>query len=312
MNLQKDVLLKNYSNYKIGGSAKFFVEISSVNELKEALQFARPLVQDKIIILGGGTKVLISDEGFDGLVIFNKLGGILRLRSGQVSVGSGVLMKDLLNYCIENSLSGLEWAGGLPGTIGGAVRGNAGSFKGEIKDSVIEVESLDLKTLEEETRNNEDCQFTYRSSIFKSGVGNAEFITKITLSLAPGNKEKIKEEIQQKIDYRNIHQPLDFPSIGSTFKNIPLTSLSKELQKELLEIVKNDPFPVIPATKLLALCGLKGRRVGGAMISEKHPNFILNIENATANDVKKLIEIAKQTVLEKYKLNLEEEIIYLD
>jgi UDP-N-acetylmuramate dehydrogenase len=105
---------------------------------------------------------------------------------------------------------------------------------------------------------------------------------------------------------------LDFPSIGSTFKNIPLASLSGEMQKEFLEIVKNDPFPVIPATKLLALCGLKGRRVGGAIISEKHPNFILNIDNATAGDVKALIEIAKQAVREKYKLTLEEEIIYLN
>jgi UDP-N-acetylmuramate dehydrogenase len=311
MNFQEKVLLKNYSNYKIGGFAKFFIEVSSADELKEALMLAKSQGINKIAILGGGTKVLINDEGFAGLVIYNNIKGIER-EGNNLKLGSGVLIKNLLNYCIENSLSGLEWAGGLPGTIGGAVRGNAGSFKGETKDSVIEVESLDLKTLTEKIRNKEECQFTYRNSIFKSGVGNTEFITHVILGLTQEDKEKIKEGIQQKIDYRNIHQPLDYPSIGSTFKNIPLSSLSEKLQKEFSAIIKNDPFPIIPATKLLALCGLKGRRVGGAMISEKHPNFILNIDNATAKDVKTLIEIAKQAAREKYNLNLEEEIIYLN
>jgi UDP-N-acetylmuramate dehydrogenase len=309
MNLQKIVSLKDYSNYKIGGPAKLFAEVKSAEELREILK----QVQDdneKIFILGGGTKVLISDEGFDGLIIYNKIAGIER-GGDNLRVGSGALTKDLLEYCLENSLSGLEWAGGLPGTIGGAVRGNAGSFEGETKDSVVEVESLDLKTLGEKTRNNAQCQFGYRNSIFKSGEAPGEFIISVTLKFIRGDKNKIRAAIQQKIAYRNIHQPLDYPSLGSTFKNIPLSSLSQDLQQEFSEIVKNDPFPVIPATKLLALCGLKGRRVGGAMISDKHPNFILNIDNAKAADVKKLIKIAKQTIKERYNIGLEEEIVYL-
>jgi len=307
MNLQKNVLLKNYSNYKIGGSAKLFVEVTSVNELREALS----LNQDqKVYILGGGTKVLISDEGFDGLVIYNKISGIEK-EGEAIRVGSGVLTKDLLKYCVENSLSGLEWAGGLPGTIGGAVRGNAGSFGGETKDSVIKVESLNLKTLEEKSRDNTECQFGYRTSIFKS-QNLSEFITFVTLKLVPGDKDKISQAIQEKIDYRNIHQPLKYPSLGSTFKNIPFSSLSEELQKEFSGIVKNDPFPVILVTKLLALAGLNGRRVGGAEISDMHPNFILNIDNAKAQDVKALIEIAKKAIKDKYNIFLEEEVIYLN
>jgi len=308
MNLQKNVLLKNYSNYKIGGPARLFAEISSVLELKEVLIATR---NEKIFILGGGTNVLISDEGFGGLVIFNKIEGIER-EGNDLKIGSGVLIKDILEYCIENSLSGLEWVGGLPGTIGGAVRGNAGAFKGETKDNVVEVESLDLKTLEEKTRTNNECNFSYRNSIFKSGGGLNEFITHVVLGLALGNKEEIKEKIAQKTDYRNNHHPMDYPNIGSIFKNIPLNSLSNELQKEFAVIVKTDPFPVVPVTKLLALCDLKGRRVGGAMISDKHPNFIINVNNAMASDVKALIEIARQAVKEKYGIFLEEEIAYLD
>lgn len=306
MSFQKKVLLKNYSSYKIGGPAKFFAEAGSVGELEEILRSA----QDDIFVLGEGTNILISDQGFEGLVIHNKIKGIER-KDVNLRVGSGVLVKDFLDCCLKNSLSGFEWAGGLPGTMGGAVRGNAGAFKGETKDSVVKVESLDTKTLSGQTRNNTQCQFAYRNSIFKSGEGVNEFITYVTLRLTSGNKKEIGEKIAQKIDYRNNRHPMDFPSIGSMFKNISLDSLSNELRKEFSAIVKTDPFPLVPVTKLLAFCGLKGRRVGGAMISDKHPNFIINVDNAKSEDVKTLIEIAKQAVKEKYEILLEEEIIYL-
>lgn len=310
MNLQENVLLKNYSNYKIGGPAKLFVEVETMDELKEILDQVQNDRENKIFILGAGTNVLISDKGFDGLVIYNKIQGIEE-DGGNLRVGSGTLMRDILEYCIENSLTGLEWAGGLPGTIGGAVRGNAGAFRGETKDSVVEVESLDLKTLDEKVRNNAECGFGYRDSIFKSGDGIYEFITHVVLSVASGNQKEIKEKVVQKIDYRNNRFPMEYPNIGSTFKNIPLDLLSVKLQKEFAAIVKIDPFPVAPITKILAFCGLKGRRVGGAMISEKHPNFIVNVDDATAEDVAALIEIAKQAVKEKYGLILEEEIVRL-
>lgn len=309
MNLQKNVLLKNYSNYKIGGSARLLAEVETVDELGGLLIATRG---EKILVLGRGTNVLISDKGFDGLVIVNKIEGIEKEGEDCLVVGSGVLVKDLLEYCIENSLSGFEWAGGLPGTIGGAVRGNAGAFKGETKDSVIRVESLDLKTLRKKTRDNQECSFAYRNSIFKSGEGTNEFITHVILEFTLGDQGEIQEKIKQRIDYRNNRHPMDLPSIGSIFKNIPLDFLSNELQKEFAPIVKTDPFPVVPTTKLLALCDLKGRRIGKAMISDKHPNFIVNTGNATEKDVRALIEIAKQTVKKKYGIFLEEEIVYVD
>jgi len=310
MNLQKNVLLKNYSNYKIGGSAKFFVEVRSAEELIETLKYARDN-NEKVFILGGGTNILISDKGFNGLIIYNKIEGIKREGENPI-VGSGVLIKDLLNFCIENSLSGFEWAGGLPGTIAGAIRGNAGAFKGEIKDSVVKVESFDMNTFEKKIRNNSECKFGYRNSIFKTKGAALEFITQVVFKFEIGDKKEIEEKVRQGIDYRNNHHPMEYPSIGSTFKNISLDSLPQDLTKEFAAIVKNDPFPVVLTTKLLALCGLKGRRVGGAMISEKHPNFIVNVDNAKASDVRMLIEMAKQAVKEKYKISLEEEIIYLN
>ncbi|MBF8249414.1 MAG: UDP-N-acetylenolpyruvoylglucosamine reductase [Candidatus Levybacteria bacterium] len=311
MNLQKNVPLKNYSNYKIGGQAQFFVEVGSVDELKEVQLFVKQNQDLQFFILSGGTNVLINDEGFDGLIILNRIKGIER-EGNNLRIGSGTLMRDVLEYCLENSLSGLEWAGGLPGTIAGAVRGNAGAFKGETKNSVLGVESLDIQTANEKIRSNPECQIDYRDSIFKSGDGVYEFITYVILKLTPGDKDEIRRMIVQKIDYRNNRHPMNFPSIGSTFKNIPLNSLSMELQKEFAAFVKTDPFPVVPTTKLLALCGLKGKRMGGAMISEKHPNFIVNVDDAKAADVKLLIEIAKQAVREKYNIILEEEIVYLN
>lgn len=307
--INNNVPLKNYSNYKIGGPAKFFVEVGSTEELKEILR-STAVDNEKIFILGGGTNVLISDKGFDGLVVHNKIEGLER-KGNDVIVGSGVLIKDLLDFCIENSLSGLEWAGGLPGTVGGAIRGNAGAFKGEIKDNIIQVQSLKFEVRTEITRDNEECKFAYRNSVFKSGEGEKEFITFVTIGLRPGNNEEIRKAIQEKIDYRNLKHPMDNPNIGSIFKNIPFDSLSENLKKEFVSIVKADPFPVVPTTKLLALAGLKGRRVGGAMISDKHPNFIVNIDNATAEDVKALIKIAREAIKQKYNIDLEEEIIYL-
>lgn len=318
MDFQENVLLKDYSNYKIGGPARFFVEVEATEELKEVLLSIRELKGLKVFILGGGTNLLISDKGFDGLVIHNKIDGTQEIEGG-LEMGSGLLVKDLLDFCIENSLSGLEWAGGLPGTVAGAVRGNAGAFKGETKDSVVEVRSLDIKTdrssneaFEEKVRTNEDCNFGYRNSIFKSGFGENEFITHVVLQLAKGNQEEIRQNIQQKIDYRNNRHPMDLPNIGSTFKNIPLDSLSENWQKEFAQFVKTDPFPIVPTAKLLALADLKGKRIGDAMISEKHPNFIVNLGNAKAEDVKILIDIAKTTIKEKYGIILEEEIVHLD
>lgn len=313
--LKQNISLKDYSNYRIGGPAAYFLEIKSEADLiygineweKVSKNFSEN--QKKIFILGKGTNILISEKGFDGLIIHNSINGI-KLQNNSLEVGSGALLSEILDFCIQNSLSGMEWAGGLPGTIGGAVRGNAGAFKGETKDSVSEVYSLNLTSLMHENRLNEDCKFDYRTSIFKTKATD-EIILSVELNFKKGNQEHIKKSIQEKIDYRNEKHPMDLPSIGSTFKNIPVESVPKQLLTDFSSFIKNDPFPVVPVAKLLYLCDLKGKRQGDAQISQKHPNFIVNLGNAKSDDVKFLIEFAKKAVFEKFGLNLEEEIMYL-
>ena len=309
--LRQNVSLKDYSNFKIGGQALYFLEVYSKEELIEGLKEWKKISTNpstgKIFILGGGTNILFSDLGLAGLVIKNSIDGI-KASNGVIEVGGGTLVSELLNFCIENCLSGFEWAGGLPGTIGGAVRGNAGAFNGETKDNVLDVEGVDLKTLKTKTRNNKDCNFSYRMSIFKTTAKN-EIITKVKFKFETGEKQKIKNLIQEKIDHRLRRHPLEYPNIGSIFKNVPYVSFSKSLQEELKQYIKNDPFPVIPTAKLNFLAGLSSKRVGDAQLSEKHTNFIVNLGNAKAEDVKKLMQIIKETVKQKFGINLEEEII---
>jgi len=222
-------------------------------------------------------------------------------------------MESMVNVnrkAIEESLSGLEWSGGLPGSIGGAVRGNAGAFGGEMKDSVSKVESVDLTTLEEKIRDNVHCEFGYRTSIFKT-QGTPEFIISVTVSLTLGDKKQIKQATLEKIEYRKAKHPLEYPSAGSVFKNVSLSQIPQQLKEQWKEHIKNDPFPVIPAAVIIALAGLSGIRSGDALLSEKHTNFIVNLGNAKATDVKAVIEIIKKTVREKFGIQLEEEIIYL-
>ena len=314
MTLQRNVSLKEHSNYKIGGNALYFFEVSSIVSLKDGLsEFYREVGGKNkfpIFILGSGTNVLIDDKGFDGLVIKDEI-KLIGPREGRVlKVGAGTLVDELTNFCIENSLSGFEWAGGLPGTIGGAVRGNAGAFKGETKDSVGRVWSINLENFEESERSSDECEFNYRTSVFKTNA-KSEMIISVEFKLQDGDGETIRKLTQEKIDYRRQRHPLEYPNIGSTFKNIPLEKVPKEVIELFAQSIKNDPFPILPAAKLLAMADLKGKRVGDAQISEKHPNFIVNLGNASSEDVKALIKIAKETIRDKYHIELEEEIYYL-
>lgn len=299
------VPLERYSNYRIGGAARYFCEASNEEEIRAALLFARE-GRLQVFILGAGTNLLIDDRGFNGLMLKPALMQ-LEARGGVVTVGAGVLASDLLKFTIPHSLSGLEWAGGLPGTVGGAVRGNAGAFGGEMKDRVASIESFDVETLETIRRENPACGFGYRSSIFKEKNGQ-EIILSARLQLATGEPETISAAIQAKINYRLERHPMEYPNIGSTFKNVDVKLVPDKWRDAVAKVVKVDPFPVVPTAYLLSEAELRGTQQGGAMISPKHPNFIVNLGGATAKDVKFLIAIAKQRVFEKYGIALEEEI----
>lgn len=309
---KENVSLSGYSSYGIGGPARYFAEIADEEDLRPALAEIRQR-QLPFFILGAGTNILFSDKGFDGVVLKISFNGLFRQPENEniVIAGAGVLMGDLLDFAVDKGLSGLEWAGGLPGTVGGAVRGNAGAFGGETKDSVFEVVSAEMATGEIRCRPAADCRFSYRSSIFKEDP-DREIIIKAKFELVPGDPGTIRKAINEKIDYRKEKQPLEYPNVGSIFKNVDLRLVPAEHQKTVREKVKKDPFPVVPTAWLISECGLKGERRGGAMISAKHPNFIINFDKAKAADVKELIALAKEKVFEKFGIRLEEEVLMLE
>ena len=316
---KENIPLSQFSHYKIGGPARFFFEAKSVSEVRWAVKEAKAR-KIPLFVLGGGTNILISDAGFDGLVLRPDIRDI-KTKGTRITVGAGVPMADLLKYAAAHSLAGLEWAGGLPGTVGGAVRGNAGCFGGEIKDSVVSVRSFDTKAMKTIERTVGRCAFAYRHSIFKKKNG-AEIVLSVTFALKKGNKKEILKAIKEKIAYRKDRHPMEHPNIGSIFKNIPLHTVhakgSAMYKKALHDAVlvrrgarfsvKTDPFPVIFAAKLISESGLRGVSIGGAMISPKHPNFIVNVLGAGSQDVRCLIMLAKAEVRRKFDIALEEEV----
>ena len=191
---KESILLSKFSHYKIGGPARFFFEAKSEKDVRWAVKEARKR-KLPVFVLGGGTNLLISDDGFDGLVLRVNIGSV-EIKGTRVTVGAGVMMADLLKTVAARSLAGLEWAGGLPGTVGGAIRGNAGCFGGEIKDAVASVRSFDMKTGKIVIRSARQCGFRYRHSIFKKKNGT-EIILSATLALKKGNKKEIAHVIKR-------------------------------------------------------------------------------------------------------------------
>ena len=307
--IKSGVNLKKITNYKIGGKADYIVSPKNLAEILESISWAKKNKIRKIFILGSGTNVLFSDEGYRGLIIIPKL-NYFKKEGNEVIVGGGVLVKDFLNFLIKNGLEGFEWAGGLPGTIGGAVRGNAGCFGGETKDNLVSVTSVNFKStpIRIIKRKKQECNFDYRSSIFK--IKSNEIILECRFKFINGNKSVIKKIVNDHIKYRNSRHPMDKPNIGSIFKNTPVKNLAKKMALSLTHKIKHDPFPVVPTVYFIAEANLRGKRHGGAMISDKHPNFIVNYNNkAKASDVIKLMKFVKSTLKKKFNINVEPEVM---
>ncbi len=306
MKFQENVPLAKHSNYRIGGPARYFFAARTAEEVRDALKEAKAR-RLKVFILGGGTNIIFPDKGFKGLVLKVVVGGV-RAKKNIVTAGAGILMKDLLEFAVKRKLAGLSWAGGLPGMVGGAVRGNAGAFGGETKDTLASVRTLNTQALKEKTWTNRQCKFTYRSSIFKERDGE-EVVLEASFSLKQGSVKAIRAEMEDHIRYRKERQPLELPNIGSIFKNVPLQNVPKKLHAQFAKVIKIDPFPVVPTAYLLSEADLKGIVHGGAMFSPKHPNFIVNYRRAKAADVKALIKIAQTAVKKKFGIRIEPEVI---
>jgi len=302
MDFKENISLAELTTFKIGGPAKLFAEVKNQEELIDCLQ---TVIKNNYpyFILGGGSNVLVSDKGFDGLVI-KLVNENIELDENIIRVGAGIKMFRLIESVLTHNLIGLEWAVGIPGTLGGCVRGNAGAFGKSMKDCISSVETIQISgdEVNKKTYSNSECKFDNRESIFKH---NNDIIWQIELKLEIGDINKAREEIKEHLDQRKIKQPLDYPSAGSVFKNILLKD-----HPNLPDKFSNIPIleGKIPAGWFIEQCGLKGKTIGKAQISEKHANFIINLGNAKAQDVIELIKIAKDSVFEKFSVKLEEEI----
>ena len=276
--------MRNHTSFKVGGNADLFVSVVNEDELKQALNYAK-LKNLPITIIGNGSNLLVSDNGIRGLVIKidiqffkiedNKKDIVVKVGSGNKMMALGIQLK-------EKEISGFEELSGIPGTVGGAVFMNAGASGKEMKDIVVSTKCMDKdgKIFE---LSNEDQKFEYRSSIFNQ---KEYIILETKLKLEKGNKENIEQKMKEYLNKRKEKQPLEYPSAGSTFKR----------QEGII------------TAKLIDECGLKGYKIGGAMVSEKHAGFIVNTGDATAKDVLELIKYVKEKVYKETKIRIEEEI----
>lgn len=300
--VQENIVLAPYTTYKIGGPARYFIVAENEEDIVKAALAAKE-TGTPFFILGGGSNLLISDKGFDGLVVKIHNSKFM-IHDSALEADAGVDMPVLVCETTRRGLKGLEWAGGLPGTLGGAIRGNAGAFGGEIKDNILEVKALDAEGNIKSFAKGK-CGFSYRSSIFKE---QGMIVLSAKIQLMYSDPSKIGEEAEDHIRYRKERHPLEYPNAGSVFKNCDCNIFSENERGRFEHVIKIDPFPVVPTAYLLSEAKLKGVSFGGAMISEKHPNFIVNCGSATSNDIIRLMEIAKECIREKFGIDLEAEI----
>ena len=275
--------MKPHTTFKIGGAADVFVTVRTVGELKAVVSACESLAIPWMM-LGKGSNLLVSDDGIKGAVI--ALDGEFKdisVNGEYITCGAGVSLSKLCTVAAEQGLSGLEFAYGIPGTVGGAVYMNAGAYGGETKDVAVEVTYLDPSGgIGVYTRDQ--LMFGYRTSVFKT---NENIILYAKYKLTPDEKESITVRMEDFMDRRRTKQPLELPSAGSVFKR---------------------PEGAFAGT-LIEQCGLKGKSVGGAMVSEKHAGFIVNAGGATCEDVLGLVKLIQETVKRETGYDLECEII---
>ena len=303
-NVKFNVLLNQYTTFRIGGSAKYFIEVKDVKEIINTVLVAKKL-HLPFFVLGAGSNILFSDKGFNGLIIKIKGQGLKVLRNKIIS-SAGVTLSKLTGESIKQGLSGLEWFIGIPGTLGGAIWANSGAFGKSISDAIETVEVLDIKTLKIKKLSVRQCRFNYKDSIFKTNANL--IILSATLFCKKSSLQKIRQAVVGMQVKRKASQPLNYPSAGCVFQNVTKQIRNKKLIKGYPELAKFNQKNVIPAGYLIEKCGLKGKQVGDAKISELHANFIINLNKAKARDVLKLINLAKSSVKKKFGVKLKEEI----
>ena len=292
-------LMAKHTTFKIGGPVDFFVIVDDTDKLAKLLTFVNEQGLS-YFILGGGSNLLWQDERFEGVVI-KVQSSEFRVQDDNIIVtDASVLLSQIVSLAIQNNLTGLEWGVGVPGTVGGAVRGNAGAMGSEIAGCLQKVEVW--KDGEVVEFSPEECEFVYRGSFFKK---NSDIVILRTyFKLEVGDKAEIMKAMQGYLAQRTGRYPIK-PNAGSFFKNLEIdkwTGNTKDLPSIFIERKK------VPVGWLVEQCNLKGYAVGGAKVSDEHGNFIINTGDATQSDVLAVIEKVKEEVYNKYGIELEEEV----
>lgn len=279
--VERDVFLSKYTTYRVGGLVKCIVYPKNVSKLIDLIKIIKKF-DIKFKVIGNGSNVLFSDKTFNGVII--KLSELdeIEFFDKKVRVGAGFSLPKLAILCAKHSLTGFEFASGIPGTVGGAIYMNAGAYKSDMGYVVQEVKVLtpDFKVI---TLENRELDFHYRSSFFKK---HSDYIClEAIIKLDKGSRGAIEDLMRERRQRRMESQPLNFPSAGSVFRN-PEGGYAGKLIEDL---------------------GLKGLRKGGAMVSDKHANFIVNAGGASSKDIKDLIDYVHDKVMEKYNIDLKVE-----
>lgn len=282
----EDANLKDYNTYKIDTSTKYLAFPKNIEELINLLRYIKDNNM-KYFLLGNGSNIILPDEKFDGVVISFKNLNSHVIDGNKVVCQCGEMLPKVAMDTINHSLTGLEWATGIPGTVGASVLGNAGAYLHEIMEYVDEIKVLD-DDLNVITLSKNDITYGYRTTSLKED--KKYIILEVTFVLENGDIEESKALVQDRLKRRTESQPLDFPSAGSVFRN---------------------PSKELPAGKIIEELGYKGKTIGDAEVSLKHANFIVNKGNAKSSDIKELIQLIKKDVKEKYDIDLicEQEII---
>ncbi len=284
--LKTGIILAPYTAFKIGGPARYYIEPVNLPEFKEAILWA---LKENIshFILGGGSNILIHDSGFNGLVINTKNLNRLRVSGRSVTAECGVIIDTLVDMSLEEELSGVEFAAGLPGTVGGALFMNARAYESEFSHIVEKVHAVKTEnfSLTDIELVGEELGFSYKQSIFQK---KSIYILKVEFILSRGHREKITSKIEENREKRRKMGQYLFPNAGCIFKN--------------------DYSIGDPTGKIIEEAGLKGKRIGNAEVYTKHANFIINRGNASAADVYRLIQMIELEVKEQKGINLKREI----
>ena len=302
-------LMAEHTYLKIGGPARLFFVAATSDDLVRAVEFA-VIHQIPWYIFGGGSNLLVSDAGFQGLVI-QVSDHQFSIEGQYVTAASGMFTGLLANVTATGGLAGFEWGMGVPGTIGGAIYGNAGCFGGEMKDVVVSVDAYDIRQAKRVTYSNTECQFGYRDSRFKH---EPHVILKTVMELKLDEKGEARKKIDEVISKRRETQPQGAFSAGCLFKNVEYKdeSVLEKLKRQGDEIPPSMlQKKCLSAGWLIEKVGVKGKTIGKAQVSSVHGNFLINLGGATAEDVVMLSSFVKMRVRDELGILLEDEVQYL-